>query len=429
MNCRKILAAVLILAVMFTGCLQDTSNTASLPQDAQNNETANESASQGDFTSVPEGAAANTVPSDGSNSLPYRAVWISYLDFTAFNTADEVSFRQSAAVVYDNCVALGLNTVIVQVRPFSDALYKSEIYPYSHIITGEQGKDPGYDPLAILIEEAHARNLIFEAWINPYRVSLTDTLPTNIAQSNPATLNPEWVREVDGGLFFDPSIPEVQQLIIDGTVEIINNYDVDGIQFDDYFYPTTDPSFDKEQYDALANGVDLAAWRRENVNTLVKNVYSAIKTADPNCIFGISPQGNNDNNYNNQYSDVQLWMSSPGYVDYIMPQIYWGFDYRLSNGSDRFAFENCTNEWLSYERDESVALPIGLGAFRIYEGDGGSNDQSEWESGENLAKMVQSLEAKPNIDGFALFRYQNLYDGANEYQESERNALTQVLTK
>ncbi len=412
----KAVVAVLSLSLMLTGCgnnAPDIDNSGDAPQS--------------DFTSVPEGAAANTVPGTGAASLPYKAVWISYLDFTAFDTASEQSFRQSAQTVFDNCVNLGLNTVIFQVRPFSDAIYKSDIYPYSHILTGEQGKDPGYDPLAILIEEAHARNLLFEAWVNPYRISLNANLPANIASTNPATLNPDWVREVGDGLYFDPSIPEVQQLIIDGTLEIINNYDVDAIQFDDYFYPTTDASFDEEQFALLGGDMSLDAWRRQNVNTLVQNVYAAIKAADPTCVFGISPQGNNDNNYNSQYSDVQLWLSQPGYVDYIMPQIYWGFDYRLSNGSDRFAFENCTNEWLSYERHEDVALAIGLGAFRIAVGDGGSNDQSEWNSGQNIAKMVKSLEGQPNVDGFALFRYQNLFDNTNEYQESERLALTDEL--
>ncbi len=408
LNIKTVMALTLLFCLLLTSCAQSTNNNG--------NSTSGEISQEGDFTSVPEGAAANTLPSENA-TLPYRAVWISYLDWTAFNTQSEDAFTQSVQQAYENCVKLGLNTVIVQVRPFSDAIYKSDIYPYSHIVTGEQGKDPGYDPLEIMVEKAHENGL------------LTSNLPANIDESNPATLNPNWVRQVGDGLYFDPAIPEVQQLIIDGTVEIVNNYDVDAIQFDDYFYPTTDASFDEQTYALYSGNLDLAAWRRENVNTLVKNVYAAIKQANPNCVFGISPQGNNDNNYNSQYSDIQLWLSTPSYVDYIMPQIYWGFDYRLSNGKETYAFENITNEWLSYERHEDVALPIGLGAFRIGVGDGGSNDQSEWSSGQNLAKMVKYLQEQPNVSGFALFRYENLYDNSNELQEPERQALELLLTQ
>ncbi len=411
----KVITAVLLIScIMFTGCFNN-----------------NEHANNEDFTQVPQdvSANANDVPTvqEATSVLNYRAVWISYLDWTAFDMTNEQTFTQSVNTVYDNCVNLGLNTVIVQVRPFSDAIYESTIYPYSHVLTGTQGTSIGYDALEIMINLAHERGLFFEAWINPYRVSLSETMPGELASNNPALTNPSWVREVNGGLYFDPSIPEVQQMIIDGTLEIVNNYDVDGIQFDDYFYPTTDASFDEENYAALANGKSLEEWRRDNVNTLVKNVYDAIKAANPNCVFGISPQGNNDNNYNSQYSDVNLWLSTPGYVDYIMPQLYWGFNYETSSGSERFAFENITDEWLNYPRHEDVALAMGLGAFRIPDGDGGYGDQSEWQSGNNLAKMVNSLENKANVGGFAIFRYQNLFDNSNEYQTLEKEALLEEL--
>ncbi len=414
---KIVVAIALAFCIMLTSCAQNL----------------NDQSQSEDFTQVPNSASDNANTNDtptvmqGTSVLNYRAVWISYLDWTAFDMTNEQTFTSSVNTVYDNCVNLGLNTVIVQVRPFSDAIYKSDIYPYSHVLTGTQGGDVGYDALEIMIDAAHERGLYFEAWINPYRVSLSDTMPGELAPNNPALTNPEWVREVNGGLYFDPSIPEVQQMIIDGTLEIVNNYDVDAIQFDDYFYPTTDASFDEENYNATANGKSLEEWRRDNVNTLVQNVYSAIKAANPNCVFGISPQGNNDNNYNGQYSDVQLWLATPGYVDYIMPQLYWGFSYETQSGSDRFAFDNITDEWLSYPRHEDVALAMGLGAFRIPDGDGGYGDQSEWQSGNNLAKMVNTLENKPNVGGFALFRYQNLFDNSNEYQTLEKEALLSEL--
>lgn len=375
----------------------------------------------GDFTSVPtasstSSAPANSAPAqpaDVKQALPYRAMWISYLDWSSLDTANADTFTQSVGKMYDNCVALGVNTVIVQVRPFSDAIYPSEYFPWSHIITGTQGQDPGYDPLAIFVEQAHARSLAIEAWINPYRIRLSEKVPVSFAPTNPGLLHADWTREAEDGLYFDPSIPEAQQYIVDGVLEVVNKYDIDGVQFDDYFYPTTDASFDEAQYQALGGGKQLADWRRDNVNTLIKAVYSAVKAAKPECVFGISPQGNNDNNYNGQYSDVKLWMEQPGYVDYVMPQVYWGFGYTMKNGSTQYAFENCIADWASYPRHESVSLAIGLGAYRIGAGDGGQNDQSQWQSGKNLADMAQKMAETSGINGFAIYRYDSLYSAAN----------------
>ncbi|MEG1176037.1 MAG: family 10 glycosylhydrolase [Ruthenibacterium sp.] len=407
----KTALCALLAAAVLCGCGRGTGNSGSLPA--------------GDFTSVPENSATNQKPSE---ALSYRAMWISYLDWSAFDTTNADTFAQSAARVYDNCVNLGLNTVIVQVRPFCDAVYPSEYFPWSHILTGTQGQDPGYDPLAILVEQAHQRGLAFEAWINPYRVRVSAALPTELAAQNPALLHPEWTREAEDGLYLNPAIAEVQQYITDGVMEIVNKYDVDGIQFDDYFYPTTDASFDEKEYAAGGGGQPLDEWRRSNVNTLVKTVYSAIKTAKPHCVFGISPQGNNDNNYNGQYSDVKLWLSTPGYVDYIMPQVYWGFGYTLKNGSTQYAFENCIAEWASYPRAQGVSLAIGLGAYRIGDGDGGNNDQSQWASGHNLADMTQKMAQIEGIQGFAVYRYANLYANGNpELAQQEQAALCAAL--
>ncbi len=423
----KITLCAVMLASFLTACSQQT-----VP--AQNNFTGTgEESGQAQETNT-QTQESSDMQSETLNAgqiqenLPFRAMWISYLDFAAFDTSSAEAFANSAAQVFDNCTALGINTVIVQVRPFSDALYPSEIYPQSHLLTGTQGGDVGFDALEILIQQAHERDLVFEAWINPYRITLNETTPAGgIAQNSPAALNPTWVREVNGGMYFDPAIPEAQQMIIDGVLEIVNNYDVDGIHFDDYFYPTTQASFDEQTYALYSGDLTLEEWRRQNVNTLIENVYSAIKQADPNCVFGISPQGNNDNNYNSQYSDVKLWLSQPGYVDYIMPQVYWGFDFTLSNGSQQYAFDNCTLEWASYPRHEDVKLAIGMGAYRIDVGDGGSNDQSEWKSGHNLADMIEFLSTTEGVDGYCIYRYANLFDNITPLQEDEKQAMKTIL--
>jgi len=386
----------------------------------QNSGPPNGSAPPQDFTGLPEGMRPGSAPQgepDAMGSpLPYRAMWISYLEWPLLDTTGAEAFTASVCTALDNCVSAGLNTVIVQVRPFSDAIYPSRIYPWSHVITGTQGQSPGFDPLAIFIEQAHARGLLLEAWINPYRVRLNgSTLDNALAAENPAVLHPDWVRETENGLFYDPSLPEVQEMVAQGVVEILRNYKVDGIQFDDYFYPTMDEDFDAERFAQYGAGQTLAEWRRANVNALVKKVYETIKAEDPAVVFGISPQGNNDNNYTQQYSDVGLWLSMPGYVDYIMPQVYWGFDYTTQNGSQRYAFGNIIDEWLAMPRDASVSLAFGLGAYRIGAGDGSVAESAEWQSGRNLADMVRLLAAR-GADGYALYRYEQMFC-SREYAE------------
>ena len=339
-------------------------------------------------------------------------MWVSYLEWESFDFSSEAAFTADADEMMQNCADMGLNVVIAQVRPFADALYPSELFPWSHLCTGVQGQDPGFDPLAILLESAHSHGLQLEAWLNPYRVRLNATRPAGeLAATNPAVEHPEWVKAVGDGAYFDPSLPAVRQLITDGVVELLQNYpELDGIHFDDYFYPTTDPSFDEAEYAASSSGLSLEEWRRENVNLLMRQVYDAVKAQDPTVRFGVSPQGNMDNNYNSQYSDVALWMSEGGYVDYVLPQLYWGYGYTTASGSARYAFENISAEWAALERAPSVALYFGLGAYRIGDGDGGNYDaaQSGWQTGHTLADMVQDGRAA-GADGYVLYRYDFLF--------------------
>lgn len=367
-----------------------------------------------DFTSVPQ--ADNSQTATGGQA-PYRAVWFSFLDWNHLDTSGETAFTQSAETVMKNCASVGANTVIIQVRPFGDAIYPSEIYGWSYLCTGTAGQNPGYDPLEILIQQAHAQGLAVEAWINPYRIRSDASRPAGeLAQDNPAVQHPEWTKAAAGGLYYNPALPEVRKLVVDGVVEILQNYEVQGIHFDDYFYPTTDESFDAEEYAASGSALALGDWRRENVNTLIREVYAAVKQTKPSAVFGISPQGNNDNNYNGQYSDVGLWLQTEGYADYIMPQLYWGFGFTLQSGADTFAFENAAARWAQMPRSDKVKLCFGLGAFRVGAGDGGSNDQSEWQTGENLAAQAQALRDTAGVSGYALFRYGSLF-GGGEYAD------------
>lgn len=357
-------------------------------------------------------------PNATNPALPageWRAVWVSYLEWATLDFSSEDAFRAGAAQLLDNCVSLGLNTVLAQVRPFGDALYRSNLYPWSHLCTGTQGQDPGFDPLDVLVTEAHARGLSLEVWVNPYRLRSSAAVPPNLAENNLVHTHPEWVCTVGDGLYLNPAIPEAAAYVVQGVAELVQNYAVDGVHFDDYFYPTTAAALDAAQFAASGAG-DLGAWRRQNVTSLVKAAHDAVKAADPTLRFGVSPQGNMDNDFNEQYSDIYTWLSAEGddaVVDYLCPQVYWGYGYQLKSGSTRYAFENIVPAWLSIPRAENVALYFGLGAYRVGVGDGGANADStaQWSTGEALAKQVDDLRNQ-GAQGWALYRYGSLFGSA-----------------
>ena len=379
-------------------------------------------------------AAADSTPepsADPNPALPageWRAVWVSYLEWAAMDFSTEDAFRAGVVQLLDNCTGLGLNTVLAQVRPFGDALYRSTLFPWSHLCTGVQGQDPGFDPLDVLLQEAHTRGISVEAWVNPYRLRSSAAMPPNLADGNLANTHPEWVCTVDEGLYLNPAEPAAADYVVQGVAELVQNYAVDGIHFDDYFYPTTDESIDAAQFAASGAG-NLAAWRRENVTALVRAVHDTVKAADPTLRFGISPQGNPDNDRNEQYTDLSVWLTASGadaVVDYLCPQIYWGYGYTLSSGSTRFAFENITAEWLALPRAESTALYFGLGAYRVGVGDGGANADSvsQWCTGSALARQVTDLRSAGAV-GWALYRYGSLFrSDESGLAAAERAALT-----
>lgn len=375
----------------------------------------------------PAASAAPDLPAQPAGE--YRAMWVSYLEWQSFDFSSESAFTSQVQTLMQNCADLGCNTVIAQVRPFADALYPSDLFPWSHVMSGAQGDDPGFDPLAVLVHEAHAQNLQLEAWINPYRVALNASTPGAMANDSLLYTHNDWIKASGEGYYLNPALPEVRDFICQGVAEIVQNYEVDGIHFDDYFYPTTDPAFDETDYAAAASPLSLEDWRRENVNALVSQVYKTIKGIRPACRFGISPQGNNSNNYNGQFSDVALWLSTPGYVDYIMPQVYWGYGYTTKSGSTDYAFEKVTATWAALPRDASVSLYFGLGAYRIGDGDGGNYDHNtdQWNTGHELADMLSTLR-QAGGQGYALYRYDFLYKNGSypDLAAAECAALTQA---
>ena len=383
-------------------------------------------------------AAADSTPepsADPNPALPageWRAVWVSYLEWAAMDFSTEDAFRAGVVQLLDNCAGLGLNTVLAQVRPFGDALYRSTLFPWSHLCTGVQGKDPGFDPLDVFLTEAHRRGIGVEAWVNPYRLRSSAAMPPNLAENNLANTHPDWLCTAGEGLYLNPAVPAAADYVVQGVAELVQNYPVDGIHFDDYFYPTTDAAVDAAQF-AASGAADLAAWRRQNVTALVAKVHRTVKAADPTLRFGISPQGNPDNDLDQQYSDVTAWLAAGGeekVIDYLCPQVYWGYGFTLQSGSTRFAFENIVPAWLSYPRAGDVTLYFGLGAYRVGTGDGGANPDSVsgWSTGSALAAQVKDLRQQA-AGGWALYRYGSLFGPeAPALAEAECAALRALNT-
>ena len=363
-------------------------------------------------------ATADTPKSDEE----MRGVWVSYMELSMENESSKTqkAFEDKFTEIAQKCRESGFNTLIVQVRPFCDALYKSSYFPWSHILTGTQGENPQYDALQIMCNICKENNLKIHAWINPYRVSSNET-PKKLSDNNPYIKNSEIGIKTDNGIFLDPSNETAQQLICDGVKEIAENYDVDGIQFDDYFYPTEDESFDKKQYKAYIekygkeNSMSLDNWRMQNVNTLICKVYRTIKSVDSSVEFGISPQGNIGNN-DGLYADVKSWCTCKGFADYICPQIYFSLE------NPALTFEDCLNSWTSLDFDENVKLYVGLGGYKAGNGE---YDEETWLLSDSiLADEYDVLCNNKSVRGFMLYSYNSLED---DTAKKEINNLINAL--
>lgn len=369
---------------------------------------------------VPAATPAPTATAEPTAAAPYRAVWVSYLEWQQVDFSTPETFSGDIAVILDNIRNLGATVVLAQVRPFGDALYPSSYYPFSHLCTGQQGRDPGYDPLALLVQAAHDRGLALEAWVNPYRIQAG--LTPALCGASPAKLHPDWVKYTDTGAYLDPANTAVRQYIADAVGELCANYDVDGIHFDDYFYPTTDPAFDAADYAASGTALTRDDWRRENVNALVELCHATARRYGVR--FGVAPVGDPEQNYALQYSDAARWLRQ-GTVDYLMPQLYWGQEY-VKDGDTSHSLARLAGAWAALPRAAGVRLYAGLGAYRIGAGDG-SDAGSEWVSGRALADQLNLLD-RLGVQGAGLYRYASLFD-ASDYAglaAAEVDAVRQV---
>ena len=354
-----------------------------------------------------------------------KAVWISYIDLQPMLlTKSEVEFAESIASAYENIKNLGCNTVYVHVRSFGDAYYKSALFPYSKNITGEIGVQPDFDPLDIMIEQAHRLDLSFHAWVNPMRCEteenmekIQDNLDLKKWYNDPKKYDEYLVKpKNDDHYWLNPAIEDVRQLIADGVKEIVENYDVDGIHIDDYFYPTTDTYFDSGVYVETGVTKSLSDWRLDNVSKMVQGMYNAVKSVNEDVLFGVSPQGNVENNYEHMYADVKKWCGEQGYLDYVVPQIYFGFE------NSTKPFDETAKEWSEIVTNEQISLVIGLGAYKI-------NEEDEFiRTTGIIGEQITTAKELSNYKGVALYNYVNLFE-PEKNQAQRANAELEYIQK
>lgn len=334
-----------------------------------------------------------------------RAVWIPYMSLP--NVTPEIIDRMVAS-----CKAMGANAIVFHVRPFGDAVYNSLYFPSSHLLNGVQGRAnaDGFDPLAYVIDKAHENGMQLHAWVNPLRIQLAGgNVPSELSADNPYNVwrnddnpgNDDWVIDYNDGKFYNPAVEEVRTLIINGMAELAANYNVDGVHWDDYFYPANDETFDDSaRYQSYLSGggsMSLREWRTNNINILVRDVYNKVKATNSNCVFGISPAGNIENCLL-MGADVYEWCSTSGYIDYICPQIYWTFD------STAAPFDKRAQEWKAMVKCEDIDFYVGLALYKA----GSEADGGKWlRSNSIIADQIKYIRGpKVNADGFMIYSYE-----------------------
>lgn len=361
--------------------------------------------SRPESTSPPASGGEEAPGTDAAETAEeFRGVWISYIELNALlkgKTAGQAA--QALDDVMENAASYGMNTVIFHARAMSDAYYKSALFPPAD--AAKALFEGGFDPLAYAVEAAHRQGLKIHAWVNPYRIGAK--------KENAGCTD---IFSVDSGgtpyYYYNPASKEAQSLILQGVEEIVAGYAVDGVQFDDYFYPadTTaippdspaefeEPAY--EEYTSAGGGLAVADWRRAQVDVLVAGAYRKVHARE-GCVFGISPDANVSKNYTTLYADIAGWIACPGYVDYICPQIYFGFE------NSAAPFDQAVADWAAYSRHDSVQLYVGLGIYKTgispdaYAGQG----KEEWvEHSDIMKRSVECLRGQPEVDGMIFYSY------------------------
>ena len=344
-----------------------------------------------------------------------KGIFISYIELNKYLAEkDEQSSKKEILKMIQNIKKMNLNTIVLQVRSQQDAIYKSKIFPFSFYINKDEILD--YDILEYFIEESHKKNIKLYVWVNPYRVRTNEDIST-ISNKNPVYkyINTDTLY-INNGIYLNPSKEETNKLIIEGVKELLE-YKIDGLLFDDYFYP--DNNIDINDYNEyILNNpyIDKTTYNLQTVNILIKKVHEECK--NKNIPFGISPDGNIENNYNKNYADVRSWLSSNEYIDFIIPQIYYGF-YNSTK-----SYINTVKEWESLIKNNNIKFYIALAFYKVGREDNYAKEgKDEWIYNDNI--IMKEIIISRNIkkyNGFVLFRYDNLFD----YNTYTNNSIKEI---
>jgi len=361
------------------------------------------------------------------NRSEFRGVWVATVDNIDWPTRGNFdSELQKAEFIklLDMHQRNGMNAMIVQIRPVTDAFYPSQYEPWSEFLTGTQGKPPMpyYDPLEFMIAETHKRGMEFHAWMNPYR-AVFNIGRSSIAANHITRIHPEWFLTYGDKRYFDPGNKEAQQYLTNVVKDVVSRYAVDAIHFDDYFYPYKIPGKefpDNKTYREYGNGMSKDDWRRSNTDSIISMLSAVIKKENPKCQFGISPFGvwrNEDKdpvngsktngaqtNYDDLYADILLWLRK-GWIDYVAPQLYWEFGHKIA------PYEVLLDWWSKHTYGKNCY--IGLGIYR-------ANSNAAWKDITQLPRMIESLRSTPNIQGMVFFSSKTFDKNQNGWSDSLR---------
>jgi hypothetical protein len=342
-----------------------------------------------------------------------RYVFISYIDYSYLKGKDENILKEEINKMVLNIKENNFNGIILQVRAFSDAIYYSKIFsPSLHIVNNENDKLK-LDMLDYFIKLSHENNIKLIAWINPYRIRSNNDI-SSISGNNIVNkyLNTSSV-EIKNGIYFNPAKDEVLDLIIKGVLEIVKNYDVDGILYDDYFYPSKTCDLNDYKLYKLNGGLkSLEDFRRDNINKLIRKTYEKIKEVNSDVLFGISPSGNMNNNYNAEYLDINYLIENK-IVDFIMPQIYYGFD------NTNLPFVNTVNSWSNLVKDTNIKFYVALALYKSgLEDKYAKTGINEWiNNNDIISKQIIVSRNTYNYEGFSIFRYDYLFNSKKDNKQ------------
>lgn len=364
----------------------------------------------------------------------FRGVWIATVDNINWPSKKGLSMEEQKKEyidILDEIKSLNMNAIIMQVRPTADRFYKKpSLEPWSEYITGESGKYPGYDPLEFFIEEAHKRNIEFHAWFNPYRITLKKGAP--IPKNHVARKHMDWVIKYDGRYYYDPGNPQARDFTENIIVDVVKNYNIDGVHMDDYFYPypvlgknrKVIPFNDSKSFEKYGNKMSLGDWRRNNTSTFVRELSSKIKRAKPYVKFGISPFGvwrNNDKdptgsetragaeNYDTLYADTRVWIKN-NWIDYIVPQIYWDFNLKVA------PYKTLVDWWINEVKGSNVNLYIGHAAYKL----GGTK---AWRNENELINQIKYNRKTGKVQGSVFFGYDKINNNTMRIKDNLRKKV------